>query len=164
MHAARCRFYGAKRPWLSLWESGLPRKGQSERVPRSNIRFQPSNGVPSQSACSADSSPKGRAKGAAAPVRQITIFIGCPPTALAGQWLFLAENDVFSVLQKDSSPLPPVFCGIPRFCRKPSAGVCFSLTGAGCHAIISEMRRRGNLRVRCVLPHSGRAFFLNILS
>ena len=30
--------------------------------------------VPSQSACSADSSPKGRAKGAAAPVRKITIY------------------------------------------------------------------------------------------
>ena len=63
----RCCFFGAKRPWLSLWESWLPRKGQTERVPRSNTRFQSSNGVPSQSACSADSSPKGRAKGAAAP-------------------------------------------------------------------------------------------------
>ena len=58
----RCCFFGAKRPWLSLWESWLPRKGQTERVPRSNTRFQSSNGVPSQSACSADSSPKGRAK------------------------------------------------------------------------------------------------------
>ena len=65
----RYRFCGAKRPWLSLWESWLPRMGQTERVPRSNTRFQSSNGVPSQSACSADSSPKGRAKGAAAPVR-----------------------------------------------------------------------------------------------
>ena len=31
--------YGAKRPWLSLWESWLPRMGQTERVPRSNGRF-----------------------------------------------------------------------------------------------------------------------------
>ena len=54
---------GAKRPWLSLWESWLPRKGQTERVPRSNTSSQPSNIVPSQSACSADRSPKGRAKG-----------------------------------------------------------------------------------------------------
>ena len=53
---------------LPLGELAAP-LGQTERVPRSNTRFQSSNGVPSQSACSADSSPIGRAKGAAAPVR-----------------------------------------------------------------------------------------------
>ena len=44
--------------WGRLRGSGVPMDAS-----------QSSNGVPSQSACSADSSPKGRAKGAAAPVR-----------------------------------------------------------------------------------------------
>ena len=63
-HRRQCRTGPVCHPWLSLWESWLSRKGRPERVRRSNTRFQPSNGVPSQSACSADSSPKGRAKGA----------------------------------------------------------------------------------------------------
>ena len=29
-------YYGAKRPWLSLWESWLPRMGQTERGQRSD--------------------------------------------------------------------------------------------------------------------------------
>ena len=46
---------------LPMGELAAP-LGQTERVPRSTTRFQSSNGVPSQSACSADSSPIGRAK------------------------------------------------------------------------------------------------------
>ena len=68
----RCRLRGAKRPWLSLWESWLPRRGRLRGCRTIEMHFFPT-AVPSQSACSADSSPKGRAKGAAAPVRQITI-------------------------------------------------------------------------------------------
>ena len=44
--------------------AGCPVWGLPGRVRRSDTRFQPSTWAPSQSACSADSSPKGRAKGA----------------------------------------------------------------------------------------------------
>ena len=64
----RYRFCGAKRPWLSLWESWLPRRGRLRGSRTIEMHLFPT-AVPSQSACSADSSPKGRAKGAAAPVR-----------------------------------------------------------------------------------------------
>ena len=52
-------------PWLSLWESWLPRKGQTERASRRDFGCYYLTAVPSQSACSADSSPRGRAKGSA---------------------------------------------------------------------------------------------------
>ena len=57
-------WYGAKRPWLSLWESWLPLWGSLRGSHVTITQFQTSNGAPSQSACSADSSPIGRAKGA----------------------------------------------------------------------------------------------------
>ena len=46
---------------------------------------QPSNGVPSQSACSADSSPKGRAKGAVSASAINSSFEVLHPAAMAGQ-------------------------------------------------------------------------------
>ena len=48
---------------LTMGELAAP-KGQTERVSHPMRRSEPSTAVPSQSACSADSSPKGRAKGA----------------------------------------------------------------------------------------------------
>ena len=49
--------------------AGCPVRGSLRGSHVAITRFQTANGVPSQSACSADSSPIGRAKGAAAPVR-----------------------------------------------------------------------------------------------
>ena len=50
-------------PWLPLWGSWLPRKGQTERASMADFCCHYLTAAPSQSACSADSSPKGRAKG-----------------------------------------------------------------------------------------------------
>ena len=49
--------------WLPLWGSWLPRKGQTERASMADFCCHYLTVAPSQSACSADSSPKGRAKG-----------------------------------------------------------------------------------------------------
>ena len=64
-HSANCNLANRNRrtPWLSLWESWLPRKGQTERASRRDFGCYYLTAVPSQSACSADSSPRGRAKG-----------------------------------------------------------------------------------------------------
>ena len=50
-------------PWLPLWGSWLPRKGQTERASMADFCCHYLTAAPSQSAGSADSSPKGRAKG-----------------------------------------------------------------------------------------------------
>ena len=57
--------YGAKRPWLSLWESSQPNR-LTERVPQSEKGASLWCGTLSVCPYGAASSPIGRAKGAAA--------------------------------------------------------------------------------------------------
>ena len=89
----RRRFFGAKRPWLSLWESWLPHGGRLRGCRTIEMHLF-ATAVPSQSACSADSSPIGRAK-----VASLQTICGV-----------LSENGAFFVISTLHSSIFTLFC------------------------------------------------------
>ena len=110
-------------PWLPLWGSWLPRKGQTERAAWFDFGCYYLTAVPSQSACSADSSPKGRAKGRCRICPQITIFRFIPRAPhWRGKWsdVFLPPlNGYFADTAPDRKP--PVRRGPPPHPPGPQA-------------------------------------------
>ena len=96
--------------------AGCPARGRL-RGQHMNFGYHFLTAVPSQSACSADSSPKGRAKGAPAPVCKITIcrtagkaMAGVSPTMTFNIWEWSQipdSEDQSSTPYRFPPPVPP---------------------------------------------------------